>query len=74
MSEHREALEALKTIASYCHGRDCETECIFFNRKDSGSVCRLVRYKFSPAGFLLDHYEIKPIEKYVEELERQEKP
>ena len=74
MSEHREALNALKTIANYCHGRDCETECIFFNRKDRGSVCRLVRYKFSPAGFLLDPYEIKPIEKCVEELERQEKP
>lgn len=73
MSVHREALEALKTIANYCYGRDC-TECIFFNGKDRGSVCRLVRYKFSPAGFLLDPYEIKPIEKYVEELERQEKP
>ena len=74
MSEHREALNALKTIANYCHGRDCETECIFFNRMYRGSVCRLVRYKFSPAGFLLDPYEIKPIEKCVEELERQEKP
>ena len=74
MSKHFEAYEALKTIANYCHGLDCETECIFFNRKDSGSVCRLVRYKFSPAGFLLDRDEIKPIKERCEKLERQEKP
>ena len=73
MSVHREALEALKTISNYCYGRDCETECIFFNRKDSGSVCQLVRYKFSPAGFLLDPDEIKPTEERCEKLERQEK-
>ena len=71
MSEHREALKALKTIADYCYGRDC-TECIFFNGKDKGSVCRLVSYKFSPAGFLLDPDEIKPIKERCEELERQE--
>ena len=72
MSKHREAYEALKTIANYCHGRDCETECIFFNRKDRGSVCRLVRYKFSPIGFLLDPDEIKPVKERCEKLERQE--
>lgn len=53
MSKHREALEALKTIANYCNGRDCHTECIFFNGKDRGSVCRLVCYKFSPAYLLI---------------------
>lgn len=74
MSKHREAYEALKTIANYCDGRDCETECIFFNRKDdSRSICRLVRYKFSPAGFLLDPDEIKPVKERCEELERQDK-
>lgn len=74
MSKHREALEALKTIANYCNGRDCVTECIFFNKKDRGSICRLVRYKFSPAGFLLDHDEIEPIKERCEKLKRQEKP
>ena len=74
MIKHREAYEALKTIANYCHGRDCETECIFFNRKDdSRSICRLVRYKFSPIGFLLDPDEIKPTEERCKKLERQEK-
>lgn len=72
MIKHREALEALKTIANYCYGRDCETECIFFNRKDSGSVCRLVSYKFSPAYYEIDPDEIKPTEERCEKLERQE--
>ena len=73
MSEHREALNALKTIANYCHGRDCETECIFFNRKDRGSVCRLVSYKFSPAYYEIDPDEIKPTEERCEELEVNER-
>ena len=71
MSVHREALEALKTIANYCYGRDC-TECIFFNGKDKGSVCRLVSYKFSPAYYGIDPDEIKPTEERCEKLERQE--
>ena len=73
MSKHREAYEALKTIANYCNGRDCETECIFFNRKDSGSVCRLVCYKFSPAYYDIDPDEIKPIEGRCEKLELNER-
>ena len=73
MIKHREALNALKTIANYCYGRDCETECIFFNGKDRVSVCRLVSYKFSPAYYDIDPDEIKPTEERCEELERQEK-
>lgn len=72
MIKHREALEALKTIASYCHGRDC-AECIFFNGNDRGSVCRLVNYKLSPAYYDIDPDEIKPTEERCEKLERQEK-
>lgn len=74
MSKHREALKALKTIANYCYGRDCETECIFFNGKNRGSVCRLISYKFSPAHYEIDPDEIKPTEERCEKLERQEKP
>ena len=73
MSEHREALNALKTIANYCHGRDCETECIFFNGKDRVSVCRLVSYKYSPAYYEIDPNDSKPIEKRCEELEVNER-
>ena len=73
MSKHREALKALKTIANYCCGRDCETECIFFNGKDRGSVCRLVSYKFSPAYYEIDPDEIKPIEGRCERLEVNER-
>lgn len=73
MSKHSEAYEALKTIANYCYGRDCETECIFFNEKDTGSVCRLVSYKFSPAYYEIEPDEIKPIEGRCERLERREK-
>ena len=72
MSKHREAYEALKTIANYCYGRDC-TECIFFNGKDKGSVCRLVSYKFSPAYYEIEPDEIKPIEKRCEKLEVNER-
>ena len=73
MSKHREALNALKTIANYCYGRDCETECIFFNGKDRGSVCRLVCYKFSPAYYEIDPDEVKPIEGRCERLEVNER-
>jgi hypothetical protein len=73
MSKHREAYEALKTIANYCYGRDCETECIFFNGKDRGSVCRLVSYKFSPAYYEIDPNERKPIKERCEELEVNER-
>ena len=73
MSEHREALNALKTIANYCHGRNCETECIFFNGKDKGGVCRLVSYKFSPAFYEIDPDEIKPIKDRCEKLEVNER-
>lgn len=73
MIKHREALNALKTIANYCYGRDCETECIFFNGKDRVSVCRLVSYKFSPAYYEIDPNEIKPIEKQCEKLEVNER-
>ena len=73
MSKHREALKALKTIANYCYGRDCETECIFFNGKDKRNVCRLTNYKFSPAYYEIDPDEIKPIEERCEELEVNER-
>lgn len=72
MIKHREALEALKTISNYCQGRDCKTECIFFNGKDRGSFCRVVGYRFSPAYYEIDPDEIKPIEERCEKLERQE--
>lgn len=73
MIKHKEALEALKTIANYCYGRDCETECIFFNGKNRVSVCRLVCYKFSPAYYEIDPDEIKPIEGRCERLEVNER-
>ena len=76
MSKHFEAYEALKTIAEYCIGRDCRAECIFCKGSinKGGSCCCLVSYKFSPAGFLLDPDEIKPVKERCEKLERQEKP
>ena len=72
MSEHREALNALKTIANYCYGRDC-AGCIFFKGKHKWSVCRLVSYKFSPAYYEIDPDEIKPIEGRCEKLEVNER-
>ena len=73
MIKHREALEALKTIVNYCYGRDCETECIFFDGRDRVKVCRLVSYKFSPAFYEIDPDEIKPIKERCEELEFNER-
>ena len=73
MTKHREALKALKTIANYCYGRDCETECIFFNGKDKRDVCRLANYKFSPAYYEIAPDEVKPIEERCEELEVNER-
>jgi len=75
MSKHREAYEALKTIANYCNFRDCETECIFYKRKvaDGNICCRLVDYKFSPVCFIYDADETIPIKERCEELEVNER-
>ena len=72
MSKHREAYEALKTIAQYCNERDCQTECIFY-KTGNKICCRLHDYKYSPAGFVYDDDEIIPIIKRCEKLEVNER-
>lgn len=74
MSKHREALKALKTIANYCAGRDCHTECIFCRGEvESESCCYLVYDNHSPAHYVYDTDDLEPIEKRCEELEVNER-
>lgn len=72
MSKHSEAVNAFKTIAKYCYGRECKTECVFYKSTNKGSCCILVGRKYSPCE--IDGYgdEIRYVEQnlaYLEDLE-----
>ena len=69
MIKHREAYEALKTIANYCAGRDCHTECIFCRGMVESRSCCLVDNNYSPANYVYDTDDLEPIEKRCKELE-----